>query len=77
MTTARNFSNAITRAKKEKRKTKIIKKKNPKMKNEIPGTILSLTDFVPNTTRLPLHDLQIYLGCGKKKLIGIREIEKP
>ena len=69
MTTARNFSNATTRAKKEKTKTKIIlKKKNPKMKNEIPGTILSLTDFVPNTTRLPLHDLQIYLGCGKKKI---------
>ena len=41
------------------------------MKKEIPGTILSLTDFIPNTTRLPLHDLQIYLGCGKKKLIGI------
>ena len=42
-------------------------KNNPKMKKEILGTILSLTDFVPNTTRLPLHDLQIYLGCGKKR----------
>ena len=53
-------------------------KKNPKMKKEIPGTILSLTDFVPNTTRLPLHDLQIYLGCGKKNnLTGIRDLEKP
>ena len=47
------------------------------MKKEIPGTILSLTDFVPNTTHLPLHDLQINLGCGKKELIGIRDIEKP
>ena len=48
------------------------------MKKEIPGTILTLTDFVPNTTHLPLHDLQIYLGCGKKKnLIGIRDKEKP
>ena len=49
-----------------KNKNKNNFKKNPKMKKEIPGTILSLTDFVPNTTRLPLHDLQIYLGCGKK-----------
>ena len=33
-------------------------------KKEIPGMILSLTDFIPNTTRFPLHDLQIYLCCG-------------
>ena len=42
---------------KKKKKTKIIFQKNHKIKKEIPGTILSLADFVPNTTRLPLHDL--------------------